>query len=132
MPITPYLFYEDVAAARRFLARAFGFKNFGPMNRNKDGTLIHAAMKLGNDIVMMGFPGPKYKSPRKLGQATQCIYIEVKDADQLYARARKSGATILDELKDTPFGQRRFGAEDPEGHQWYFGHQMKHRTAKQR
>jgi PhnB protein len=130
MAITPYLYYEDVAAARRFLARAFGFKNFGATNSDKKGNLIHAAMRLGKDLVMMGDPGAQYKSPRSLGQATQCLYLEVQDADKLFTRAMKAGATILEEPKDTPFGQRRFGVEDPEGHQWYFAHPTKRRRAR--
>jgi hypothetical protein len=37
-----------------------------------------------------------------------------------FERARKAGAAILEEPKDTFYGHRRYGAEDPEGHQWYF------------
>lgn len=132
MPITPYLYYEDVAAARRFLARAFGFKNFGPTNRSKDGNLIHAAMKLGKDVVMMGDPGAKYRNPRKLGAATQCLLLNRSDVDALFVRAMKAGASVLQEPGGTPFGQRRFGVEDPEGHQWYFAQAVKRKSSKRR
>ena len=127
MAITPYLYYEDVAAARRFLSRAFGFRNFGATMTGKDGKLAHAAMKLGNDVVMMGYPGPKYRNPRKLGQTTQTLYINVDDVDQHYARAVKAGARIIDEPKDAKYGDRRYGAEDPEGHHWYFAETTKRR-----
>jgi uncharacterized glyoxalase superfamily protein PhnB len=66
MPITPYLFYQDLAGAVTFLARAFGFRKFGTAMRGKDGKLNHAAMKLGDDFIMMGYPGPKYKNGRPL------------------------------------------------------------------
>jgi uncharacterized glyoxalase superfamily protein PhnB len=130
MPIIPYLYYQDVAAARRFLARAFGFRNFGPTNRGKDDRLIHAAMKLGKDVVMMGDPGAKYRGPRKLGAATQCLLLTVPEVDKLFARAVKAGASVLQEPADTPFGQRRFGVEDPEGHQWYFAQPVRRQASK--
>ena len=121
--ITPYLYYEDVDAALAWLAHAFGFKRMGrPMRR--DGKAVHAAMKFGDAVIMMGAPGGKYKNPKRLGQATQCLYVEVDDADRHFARARKAGGTILEEPADTEYGARRYGIEDPEGHQWYFAHRL--------
>lgn len=35
MPITPYLYYEDVASAMRFLAKAFGFRRFGAVSHTR-------------------------------------------------------------------------------------------------
>lgn len=131
MPITPYLFYEDLAGALKFLSKAFGFKKFGKAMRGKDGKLNHAAMKFGDDFIMMGCPGAKYKSPKKLGQATQNLYVNVDDVDKHFARAKKAGARILAEPGDTSYGHRRYGAEDPEGHQWYFAHEIRARSAKQ-
>lgn len=132
MAITPYLFYEDLAGALRFLSRAFGFKKCGPASRNRDGKLSHASMKFGKDLVMMGYPGPKYKNPKNLGEATQCMYINAADVDKLFARAKKAGAKVLEEPADTFYGARRFGVEDPEGHQWYFAQELKKRGRKRR
>ena len=125
MAITPYLYYRDLAAAMRFLSRAFGFKKFGAPMRGKDGRLNHAAMKLQADLIMMGYPGLKYKTPKKLGQATQNLYVNVTDVDKHFARAKKAGANILEEPQDTFYGHRRYGAEDPEGHQWHFAQDLK-------
>ena len=120
MAITPYLLYEDVAGAMKFLSKAFGFKKYGAQNRTPDGTINHAAMQLGDAVVMMGHPGPKFKSPKRLGQATQCLYVDVDDVERYFKLAKKTEARIIEELQDTPYGARRFGVEDPEGHQWYF------------
>lgn len=120
MAITPYLLYEDVAGALQFLSRAFGFKRYGKPMKGKDGKIAHAAMQMGDDMIMMGCPGPKYKNPKRLGQATFNLYVNVNDVDKHYARAKKAGAKILEEPCDTPYGARRYGAEDPQGHQWYF------------
>jgi uncharacterized glyoxalase superfamily protein PhnB len=132
MAITTYLFYRDVAAARRFLAKAFGFKNHGAAVRGPGGKLTHAAMKLGPDLIMMGYPGAKYRNPKQMESATQCLYVNVKDVDKHFARAKKAKANILEEPKDTPYGDRRYGAEDPEGHQWYFARTIQRPVRRKR
>jgi len=132
MAITPYLLYEDVGAALKFLAKAFGFRKYGRPMMGPDGKVNHAAMSLGDDLIMMGFPGSKYKNPRKLGHATQSLYVNVSDVDAHFQRAKKAGATIIEEPEDTFYGDRRYGAEDPEGHQWYFAQRVEKRTVKKR
>jgi uncharacterized glyoxalase superfamily protein PhnB len=132
MAITPYLLYEDVGGALRFLAKAFGFRKYGASMKGRDGRIHHAAMKLGGDLIMMGCPGSGYRNPRRLGQATQNLYVNVDDVDRHFARARKSGAIILEEPKDTEYGHRRYGAEDPEGHVWYFAHEIRRTRVKRK
>jgi PhnB protein len=132
MAITPYLLYEDVGRALKFLSKAFGLKKHGRAMSGPDGKINHAAMKFGDDFVMMGCPGPKYRNPKRLGHATQCLHINVPNVDKHFQRAKKAGATILDEPKDTFYGERRYGAEDPEGHQWYFAQAIKKRGARRR
>ena len=130
MAITPYLLYEDVGGALKFLARAFGFHKSGAQMRGKDGVINHAAMQLGDDLIMMGCPGSGYRNPRQLGQATQSLYVNVENVDKHFERARKSGATILEEPANTEYGHRRYGAEDPEGHRWYFAQETQRPKSK--
>ena len=120
MAITPYLLYDDVGAALKFLSKAFGFQKYGAQVSRPDGKINHAAMKLGDDLIMMGCPGAGYRNPKRLGQSTQSLYINVDNVDKHFERAKKAGATILEVPADTEYGHRRYGAEDPEGHQWYF------------
>jgi uncharacterized glyoxalase superfamily protein PhnB len=120
MSITPYLYYEDVEGALGFLDHAFGFSQFGELIHDKSGRLTHAAARHGDDVVMMGQPAMPYKGPKKLGQATIALYVTVPDLDAHCNRARDAGAVIIEPLKETPYGNRRYGAEDPEGHHWYF------------
>ena len=93
--ITPYLLYEDVAV--RFLSKAFGFKKSESAMSGKNGKLTHAAMKLGDDLIMMGYPGTEIQKPKETRRATQILYVNVKDADEHLARAEKAGATILED-----------------------------------
>jgi PhnB protein len=117
--VTPYLYYQDVAAALRFLADAFGFRERLRMP-GSDGKIAHAEMTLGDGLVMMGCPGADYRNPKRLGQTTQSLYVYVDDVDAHCARAKKAGAKIINEPEDQFYGDRRYGAEDPEGHHWFF------------
>jgi uncharacterized glyoxalase superfamily protein PhnB len=130
MAITPYLLYEDVGGAVKFLAKAFGFQKHGAQMRGPDGKISHAAMKFDDDLVMMGRPPSGYRNPKKLGQSTQSLYINVDDVDKHFQRAKKAGAHILEAPADTEYGHRRYGAEDPEGHHWYFAHEVRQQGSK--
>lgn len=125
--VTAYLLYADVAKAMRWLAKAFGLREFGERLSGADGTVQHAAMKApeGDETIMMGSPGKKYKNPKKLGSVTQLLYVNVSNVDKHFARAKKAGAKIIEVPTDQFYGDRRYGAVDPEGHQWYFAQMVK-------
>ncbi len=124
MAITPYLYYEDVERALEFLSSAFGLKAHGDIVRGADGRVNHAAVKYDDAVVMMGCPDGNYCNPKRLGQATQSLYVMVPDADKHFEHAREAGARILEKPNDTAYGHRRYGATDPEGHEWYFASEL--------
>jgi PhnB protein len=125
--VMPYLLYRDVRQALAWLEKAFGFLEIHERFEAEDGTIQHAAMvtRDGGDVIMMGCPGPKYKNPKKLGTATQMLYIYVENVDKHFARAKKLKPKVINKLEDTFYGDRRYGVEDPEGHQWYFATQVR-------
>jgi len=124
--VMPYLLYNDVGKALTWLGKAFGFVEFGD-RFEADGIIQHAAIVThdGGDVIMMGCPGPKYRNPKKLGAATQMLYIYVDDVDRHFARAKKLKPKVINKLEDTFYGDRRYGVEDPEGHQWFFATQVR-------
>jgi uncharacterized glyoxalase superfamily protein PhnB len=124
--VTPYLLYEDCEAALDFLSRAFGFEEVLRYT-GEAGYVNHAEMRIGtHGRIFMGDPGEQYKSPKRLGQETCGIYVEIDgDVDELCERARAAGATITQEPEDQEYGQRRFTAEDLEGQVWFFAKQIK-------
>jgi uncharacterized glyoxalase superfamily protein PhnB len=82
--------------------------------------------------VMLGWPGPDYRSPAR--HADECeqarrwlatpwvidgVHVTVGDVDRHCERARAAGATILREPEDLPVG-RLYSAADLEGHRWMF------------
>jgi uncharacterized glyoxalase superfamily protein PhnB len=132
MAITPYLYYKDVGEALKFLTKAFGFRKYGARMLGADGKITHAAMQLGDDLIMMGRPPSGYRNPKQLGQATQSLYINVEDVDKHFARAKKAGATVIEEPTDTEYGHRRYGVTDPEGHEWYFAQELRSLKSKRK
>ena len=117
--ITPYLYYEDVAKALDWLAAAFGFRERLRMPA-PDGSIGHAEVELADGVIMLGRPNAEYRNPKRLGGVTQNIYVYVDDVDKHFERAKRAGAEILAEPEDQFYGDRRYGAVDPEGHEWYF------------
>jgi PhnB protein len=124
--ITPYLLYEDLRGALDWLAKAFGFSLRHPI---PDGEFAHAEMQVGDDgVIMMGYPGPQYRNPKRQGQPTQNLYVRVESLDSHFDRAVKAGAIVLEKPTDQPYGDRRYGVEDPEGHRWYFAEEISRAT----
>jgi PhnB protein len=122
--ITPYLYYEDVARALGWLTQAFGFRERMRMP-GPEGIIGHAEMELADGVIMLGRPDASYRNPKRLGGVTQNVYVYVDDVDKHFERARRAGATILAEPEDQFYGDRRYGALDPEGHQWYFAQHVR-------
>lgn len=122
--ITPYLLYGDVDAAVDWLTRVFGFTERMRL-KGPDGRANHAEIQMGDGVVMMGNPGPDYQNPKRRGGATQLLYVYVEDVDRHFEAARAAGATILREPADQFYGDRTYGAEDPEGHQWSFAQRVR-------
>ncbi len=63
---------------------------------------------------------PAGKSPADLGSITQSLTVFVEDVDAHYARTKAAGATIVEELNETMYGERQYVALDLEGHHWLF------------
>ena len=117
--ITPYLLYEDVSAAIDWLSRAFGFEE-RLRYADESGTVTHAELTLGDGEVFVGHPGPGFRNPKELGVFSDLTHVYVDDVDAHCARAHEAGATIRAEPEDQVYGDRRYDAEDPEGHRWSF------------
>ncbi|HSC91251.1 MAG TPA: VOC family protein [Gaiellaceae bacterium] len=122
--ITPYLLYEDGAAACEFLVRAFGFEE-ALRSHSPEGRVWHAELHLGDGVVYLGEPGGGYVSPRRAGGTTVSIYALVDDLDAHFERARAEGAEIVAEPAEQAYGDRRYHAKDPEGHEWFFAQHLR-------
>lgn len=130
--IVPMLAYEDAAAAIDWLTEAFGFREHGQRYVMEDGTVGHAELELGDNIVMVATPTRDYQSPR--AHREECaaaaawldnpwvidgVLVVVDDLDAHHAQAVAAGANVLRGPEEGPDG-RLYTAEDLEGHRWMF------------
>ena len=94
--VVPILIYADVARAIDWLKDAFGFAE--RLRAGRGGVVSHAQLIVGDGALM----------------------VAVEGVDEHFERAKRAGARIVEAPHDTPFGERQYTAEDPEGHRWTF------------
>ena len=112
--VTPYLVVPDADAELAFLKAAFGGTEAN-CQRNPDNTVMHAEIKIGDSLVMLGQAGGPW-NPRPAA-----LYLWVEDVDATYARALQAGATSESEPEDKPYGHRNGGVIDRNGVTWWIG-----------
>jgi uncharacterized glyoxalase superfamily protein PhnB len=116
--ILPHVTYGDVAAAIAWLTKAFGFiehYRYGAPD-HPNGAQVH----LGDAWIMLREARPGSSTPAQIGCATQSLTVYVEDVDGHFERAKLAGAKIVEELHVTEYGERQYGAVDPDGHHWLF------------
>ena len=112
--VTPYLVVSDADAELAFLKAAFGATEVD-CQRNPDNRVMHAEMKIGDSLVMLGQAGGRW-TPRPAA-----LYLWVDNVDATYARALQAGATSESEPEDKPYGHRNAGVVDQNGITWWIG-----------
>jgi PhnB protein len=117
--LTPHLAVRDAAKAIDFYVKAFGaeelFRMPGP-----GGAVIHAEVKIGDSIVMLGEECPEQgaSSPQTIGGSPVSLHVYVKDVDAAFARAGQAGCMVTMPPTDMFWGDRYGKVQDPFGHQW--------------
>jgi uncharacterized glyoxalase superfamily protein PhnB/DNA-binding XRE family transcriptional regulator len=117
--VCPMIPYDDGTTVD-WIVRAFGFgvrmKIPGPR-----GEVVHGELTVGDGLIMVSAPSHDegWQTPKMVGTRTQTLYIMVDDVVAHCAHARDTGAKILMDPHDA-HGHRRYLAEDPEGHRWWF------------
>lgn len=72
-------------------------------------------MRIGDSLIMVSEESERAAFPAFL-------YVYVDDAEAAYARALGAGATSLEGLSDTPYGDRRAMVRDPWGNVFQIAH----------
>jgi uncharacterized glyoxalase superfamily protein PhnB len=105
--VIPVLVYADVRKTAEWLCRAFGFVERLQIGDHR----VQLTFGNGAIVVAQGDAG---------GVSGHSVMVRVEDADAHRARAAQSGAKILSEPTDFPYGERQYNAEDIGGHRWTF------------
>jgi uncharacterized glyoxalase superfamily protein PhnB len=129
--VIPMISYEDGIAALEWLAKAFGFLERSRV-ADVEGRLMHGELDVGGGLIMLASPTPDYEGPKRHRESCERarkwstvpwvidgVLVLVDDLGAHFQRAKAAGATILTEIEEGPPG-RRYRAEDPEGHRWFF------------
>jgi len=116
--VLPHVVYQDVGKAIDWLARTFGFAEH---YRYGDAAAPSGAqLHLGAACIMVRSARDGALSPRQLGYGTQSLTVFVENIDGHFQRAKAAGATIVEILHETEYGERQYGATDLDGHHWLF------------
>jgi PhnB protein len=121
--VSPYLVVSGVSKLIDFVKQVFGASEVY-VSRRPDGTVMHAEVKIGDSIVMMG-EGANIKSFPAM------LHLYMDDCDAVYRRAIEAGAKSVREPADQPYGDRSAAVEDTFGNQWYIATHLEDVTSEE-
>jgi PhnB protein len=111
--VSPYLVVSGAQRVIDFLKETF---DATPLRRYDmpDGSILHAEMRIGNTVVMLGDAGGEWRP------VPAFLHVYVDDVDATYQRALAAGGLSVQEPQrkgDDP--DRRGGVKDPGGNTWW-------------
>ena len=109
--VTPRIVVDDVAAQAEFLRQVFDAT--GDIDPSRP-----VEVRIGDSLLMISSTGERPAFPAFL-------YVYVEDADSTFERAIDAGATVIEEPRDTPYGDRRAMVRDPFGNVFQIAHQLR-------
>jgi uncharacterized glyoxalase superfamily protein PhnB len=128
--VLPHILYRDVAEATDWLMRVFGFREHYHYN-DADGVISGAQMHLGDAWIMLKRAPADRCVPATLGYGTQSLTIFVDDVEAHFQRAKLEGATIVEDLHETIYGELQYGVIDLDGHHWLFSRHAHDRSPEE-
>lgn len=115
--VIPYLHVNGAAKMIAFMKEVFDAQEIALYPR-PDGTVGHAAVRIGDSVVELADGGQDWP-------AMPCaLQVYVPDADAVYHRALKAGATSLVEPASQFYGDRTASVRDSFGNNWYIATQV--------
>ena len=116
--VTPGMRVKEADDAIEFLESAFGAQDAGTY-RSPEGIVFHAKFRIGDSMIELGAAHGQWQP-----MATS-FFLLVEDADAVYERALKAGATSVAPPAKQPFGARMGTVLDPFGNQWFISMPIK-------
>jgi len=116
--VTPHLTVRDANHALEFYKKAFGAEVLHVMPA-PGGKVMHAAIKIGDSIVMLADEFPEYGgASTPPGGTGDALHIYIDNVDAAFDRAVSAGATVKMPVADMFWGDRYGQVLDPFGHRW--------------
>ena len=130
--VTPSIVVAGADRALDFYKKAFGAEEImrfpGP-----DGSIMHAEMRIGDSIVMLGdeMPDQAGKSPKSIGGTPVSFFVYRENVDAAWQQAVDAGAKTIMPLADQFWGDRTGCLEDPFGHRWWLAQHVQDLTPEE-
>ncbi len=109
------LYYQDPAAAARWLARVFMLTSPAARIPEEGEQPPWIELRVGNVPILLFRLDPPWPAERQVSHA---VWVFVEDLDGHYAHATAHHAKIISEIRQ--HGYRAYETEDLEGHRWTF------------
>ncbi len=110
--LTPYLTVTDAHKLLHFLVSVFNAQAIRKVEE-LDGTLKHAAVKIGDAVLEMAEATEEWKP------TPAALHVYVPDVDGTHAQAVEAGCEVLMVPQDMDYGERSSAVLDPFGNKWY-------------
>jgi PhnB protein len=111
--VIAYLMSTSAESVIAFAREVFGAEESQRLTM-PDGKIAHAALKIGDSIVMITDAG---NGPRCVASPAT-LYVLVEDTDATYRSALRAGGTSVAEPADMFWGHRFGAVKDPTGNTW--------------
>jgi len=118
--VTPMLVLKDARKAIDFYKKALGAAELFIMPGSDGKGVMHAEMRIGDSIVMMGEESPQEhcKSAETIGSSPVSFYIYLENVDEAFQVAVAAGARVLMPVEEMFWGDRMGTVLDPFGYSW--------------
>ena len=114
--ILPHVVYQNLPEAIQWLTARLGFVE----HYRYGDPVAGAQLRLANAWVMVRGARGEYRSPDELGFGTQSLTVFLENVEEHYARSKAAETTIVEELRETEYGELQYAILDLEGHHWLF------------
>jgi PhnB protein len=114
--VAPYIFAQDADRLIRFLVQAFdGEESCRTM---RGDVIANSQVRIGTTTLMVSEASERFAPSRA------SFYLYVADADEVMVRAVESGAELVMEVANMPYGDRQGGVADPSGNLWWVSQRL--------
>ena len=117
--LTSHLVTRDPNAAAAWYASVLGAQETSRITL-PGGQVMTIELRFGDSTLAIAdeFPDMGVVSPLTLGGTYGALHVAVDDADAVWDRALRAGATVFEPLHDAFWGERTGQFIDPFGHRW--------------
>jgi PhnB protein len=117
--LTSHLVTRDPNAAAAWYASVLGAEETSRITL-PGGQVMTIELRFGDSTLAIAdeFPDMGVVSPLTLGGTYGALHVAVDDADAVWDRALRAGATVFEPLHDAFWGARTGQFIDPFGHRW--------------